>query len=61
MNIVNGLFSSLTVPEQVEAARNACVVLGAHGAGLSHVAFMEPGTYLVELQGPAHRNLHFRR
>lgn len=44
---------------QVEAAQNACLIVGAHGAGLSHVLFAPPGVHVLELRTPAFRRPHF--
>ena len=38
---------------QIEAFRDADVVVGAHGAGLAHLLFSAPTTTVVELRNPA--------
>ena len=40
---------TLTVREQAALFAEASVVLGPHGAGLSNVAFCQPGTVVIEL------------
>ena len=57
--LLNGVFSSMTMRQQVEAAQAACVIMGAHGAGLSHVLFAPPGAHVLELQPPAFQRPHF--
>ena len=59
VTILNGVFSSMTMKEQVEMAQEACVMTGAHGAGLSHILFSPPGVHMLELQPPAFRRPHF--
>lgn len=59
VSLLNGLFSSMTMKEQVEMAQAACVMSGAHGAGLSHILFAPPGVHMLELQPPAFRRPHF--
>jgi hypothetical protein len=59
VDILNGVFSSMTMREQVEMAQRSCVMVGAHGAGLSHILFSPPGVHMLELQPPAFRRPHF--
>jgi capsular polysaccharide biosynthesis protein len=59
VTILNGVFSSMTMKEQVAMSQTACVMAGAHGAGLSHVLFSPPGVHMLELQPPAFRRPHF--
>jgi hypothetical protein len=40
----------MTFREQVEAIREAEVVVGNHGAGLSHLVFMDQGSHVIEFQ-----------
>lgn len=42
-------FSKLALREQIEAARRTDVLVGAHGAGLTHSLFMKPGSAVVEV------------
>jgi glycoprotein 2-beta-D-xylosyltransferase len=59
VTILNGLFSSMTVKEQVAMAQNACMFVGAHGAGLSHILFAPRHTRMLELQTPGFERPHF--
>jgi hypothetical protein len=59
VRILNGVFSSLTMKEQVQMAQDACIMAGAHGAGLSHILFSPPGVHMLELQPPSFRRPHF--
>jgi glycoprotein 2-beta-D-xylosyltransferase len=43
-------FEQLSFGEQLLEVREADVLVGIHGAGLSHVLFMSPGSTMVELQ-----------
>ena len=42
-------FARLTFAEQLREVREADLLVGIHGAGLSHVMFMSDGATLVEL------------
>jgi capsular polysaccharide biosynthesis protein len=44
---------ALSVAEQISMFRGACVVMGAHGAGMTNIVFCEPGTAVYELL-PSH-------
>jgi len=59
VRIVRGTFSSMGFRAQVAAAQAACVIVGAHGAGLSHVLFAPPEVHLLELQTPGFARPHF--
>jgi glycoprotein 2-beta-D-xylosyltransferase len=59
VELLNGVFSSLTMRQQVQLAQDACVLVGAHGAGLSHVLFAPPETHVLELQTPSFARPHF--
>ena len=59
VKIVKGTFSSMTMRQQVAQAQAACVIVGAHGAGLSHVLFAPPEVHLLELQTPGFTRPHF--
>ncbi|MFN4016074.1 MAG: glycosyltransferase family 61 protein [Reyranella sp.] len=41
--------AKLSLADQIEAFRNARVVLGAHGAGLTNILFCRPNTTLIEI------------
>ena len=57
--LLRGVFSEMTLREQVRVAQEACIMAGAHGAGLSHVLFAPPGVHVLELQPPAFARPHF--
>jgi glycoprotein 2-beta-D-xylosyltransferase len=59
VTLLRGVFSEMTLREQVRVAQEACVMAGAHGAGLSHVLFAPPGVHVLELQPPAFARPHF--
>lgn len=59
MRLLEGLFSSMTLKQQVATAQEACVIVGAHGAGLSHILFSPPNVHMLELQPPAFQRPHF--
>ena len=42
--------SQLSVGDQLKEVREADILVGIHGAGLSHVLFMSEGSTMVELQ-----------
>ncbi|MHC2090032.1 glycosyltransferase family 61 protein [Methylobacterium sp. CM6244] len=42
-------FSALPLWHQIAIARNARIIMGPHGAGLSHIVFAKPGTKVIEL------------
>lgn len=43
------ILSTLTLSQQTEIFRNADVIVAPHGAGLSNIAFCNPGAILIEL------------
>jgi hypothetical protein len=47
--------------DQLRAVHSSRVLLGVHGAGLTHVLFMPAGSQLVELQPPTHPLGHFEK
>lgn len=59
LHMLNGLFSAMSMKEQVQAALDSCVIVGAHGAGLTHILFAPPGVHMLELQPPAFQRPHF--
>jgi hypothetical protein len=42
-------FEDLPMKRQIEAARQCAIMIGVHGSGLAHVAWMRPGTALIEI------------
>jgi glycoprotein 2-beta-D-xylosyltransferase len=59
VRLLRGDYASMTMVEQVRSAQDACVMAGAHGAGLSHLLFAPPGVHVLELQPPAFARPHF--
>lgn len=53
---------TLSMPEQIEAFRNARIVLAAHGAGLTNIIFCRPNSTLVEIfpEGGVHGSAFLR-
>ena len=51
----------LSLDEQVRLTASASVLVGSHGAGLTHLAWMSPGTRCLELRrrGDAENNCYF--
>lgn len=50
-----------TFIDQLRVIHSSRMLLGVHGAGLTHVLFMHPGTRLVEFQPPTHPLEHFSK
>ena len=59
VKVVNGVLSALPMRRQVALAQDACVIVGAHGAGLSHVLFAPPEVHVLEIQTPGFGRPHF--
>ncbi|XP_010536708.1 PREDICTED: beta-(1,2)-xylosyltransferase [Tarenaya hassleriana] len=60
MNLVNGLFGHMTMREQVRAIQEASVIVGAHGAGLTHVVSATSKAVVFEIVSSSFRRPHFR-
>ncbi|ERN18295.1 hypothetical protein AMTR_s00055p00165140 [Amborella trichopoda] len=59
VNIINGLFAHMTVRDQVRAIQEASIIVGAHGAGLTHIIAARPGTVILEIISSMYRRPHF--
>lgn len=59
LNVVNGLFAHMPMKEQVRAIQDAEVIIGAHGAGLTHIVSALPGTVILEIISSEYRRPHF--
>ncbi|CAD6264627.1 unnamed protein product [Miscanthus lutarioriparius] len=59
VNVVNGLFAHMTMKEQLRAILEASVVIGAHGAGLTHLVSATPDTKVLEIISSMYRRPHF--
>ncbi|KAJ3708643.1 hypothetical protein LUZ61_012348 [Rhynchospora tenuis] len=49
LNVVNGLFAHMHMKEQLQAIRDASIVIGAHGAGLTHLVSAQTDTVVLEI------------
>ena len=59
INVVNGLFAHMSMKEQLRAILEASVVIGAHGAGLTHLVSATRGTKVLEIISSFYRRPHF--
>ncbi|KAI6690611.1 hypothetical protein NL676_027439 [Syzygium grande] len=59
INFVNGLFAHMSMKEQVRAIQDASVIIGAHGAGLTHIVSATPKTVILEIISREYRRPHF--
>ena len=59
INLVNGLFAHMSMKEQVRAIQDASVIIGAHGAGLTHIISARPKTVILEIISSLYRRPHF--
>ncbi|XP_057795271.1 beta-1,2-xylosyltransferase [Salvia miltiorrhiza] len=60
LNVVNGLFAHMPMKEQVRAIQDASVIVGAHGAGLTHIVSAGPKTVILEIISSEYRRPHFQ-
>ncbi|PON43311.1 Beta-(1,2)-xylosyltransferase [Parasponia andersonii] len=60
INLVNGLFAHMPMKEQVRAIQDAHVIIGAHGAGLTHIVSAMPKTVVLEIISSQFRRPHFQ-
>ncbi|KAE8645996.1 beta-1,2-xylosyltransferase [Cucumis sativus] len=59
INLVNGLFAHMSMKEQLRAIQDASVIIGAHGAGLTHIISALPKTVILEIISSLFRRPHF--
>lgn len=59
INLVNGLFAHMPMKEQVWVIQDASVIIGAHGAGLTHIVSATPKTVVLEIISSEFRRPHF--
>uniref|UniRef100_A0A0D9X9H9 Glycosyltransferase 61 catalytic domain-containing protein n=1 Tax=Leersia perrieri TaxID=77586 RepID=A0A0D9X9H9_9ORYZ len=59
INVINGLFAHMNMTEQLRAIEEASVVIGAHGAGLTHLVSATPDTKVLEIISSMYRRPHF--
>ncbi|XP_022716806.1 beta-(1,2)-xylosyltransferase isoform X2 [Durio zibethinus] len=60
VNLINGLFAHMSMKEQVRAIQDASVIIGAHGAGLTHIVSAIPNTVILEIISSFFRRPHFQ-
>ncbi|KAK8622966.1 hypothetical protein V6N13_117863 [Hibiscus sabdariffa] len=60
VNLINGLFAHMSMKEQVRAIQDASVIIGAHGAGLTHIVSATPNTVILEIISSFYRRPHFQ-
>ncbi|XWS27780.1 hypothetical protein CRYUN_Cryun25bG0009900 [Craigia yunnanensis] len=60
VTLVNGLFAHMTMKEQVQAIQDPSVIIGAHGAGLTHIVSATPNTVILEIISSFFRRPHFQ-
>ncbi|CAA7021092.1 unnamed protein product [Microthlaspi erraticum] len=59
INLVNGLLAHMTMKDQVRAIQDASVIIGAHGAGLTHIVSATPNTTIFEIISVEFQRPHF--
>lgn len=59
INLINGLFAHMSMKEQVKAIQDASVIVGAHGAGLTHIVSASPDAEILEIVASEFRRPHF--
>lgn len=59
IDLINGLFGHMSMKEQVRAIQDASVIVGAHGAGLTHIVSASPDTEILEIVSSDFRRPHF--
>lgn len=60
VKLINGLFAHMSMKEQVRAIQDASVIIGAHGAGLTHIVSALPKTVILEIISSEYRRPHFQ-
>ena len=53
------LFAHMPMKEQIRAVQDASVIVGAHGAGLTHMVSASPKTVILEIISKDYRHRHF--
>ncbi|XAR56758.1 Glycoprotein 2-beta-D-xylosyltransferase [Bertholletia excelsa] len=59
INLINGSFAHMSMKEQIRAIQDASVIIGAHGAGLTHIVSATPKTVILEIISSEYRRPHF--
>jgi len=60
INIINGLFAHMPMKDQLLAFQDASVVIGAHGAGLTHLVTATKNTKVIEIISSHYNRPHFK-
>ncbi|CAA7397955.1 unnamed protein product [Spirodela intermedia] len=60
LTLVNGLFAHMEMRDQLQAILGASVVVGAHGAGLTHLVAAGSKTVVLEILSSQYRRPHFQ-
>ncbi|MQL94415.1 hypothetical protein Taro_027069, partial [Colocasia esculenta] len=60
ITLINGLFAHMSMKEQLHAIQEASVVIGAHGAGLTHLVSAASNTVVLEIVSSLYRRPHFQ-
>lgn len=60
LNVVNGRFAHMPMKEQIRAIQDASVIIGAHGAGLTHIVSATPKAVILEIISSEYRRPHFQ-
>ena len=59
-DVVEGRFAHMSFKEQLEAVSRSCALVGAHGAGMTHVLFLPIDARVLELRTPGYHRHHFQ-
>lgn len=51
VNVINGVFAHMAMKEQLRAIQEASIIMGAHGAGLTHIVSATQEAEILELIG----------
>ncbi|KAE8723550.1 Beta-(1,2)-xylosyltransferase [Hibiscus syriacus] len=60
VNLINGSIAHMAMKEQARAIQDASVIIGAHGAGLTHLVSASPKTVLLEIVSKKFKRPHFQ-
>ncbi|KAL6553377.1 hypothetical protein OROGR_007219 [Orobanche gracilis] len=59
LDVVNGLFAHMPMKEQIRAIQDAAIIIGAHGAGLTHIVSANSKAVILEIISSRYRRPHF--
>ncbi|KAK2987072.1 hypothetical protein RJ640_004798 [Escallonia rubra] len=60
VNVINGIFAHMPMKEQLRAIQDASVIVGAHGAGLTHIVSATSKTVVLEIISSEYVRPHFQ-